>query len=68
MFPVPKELIEKIDNAKMDTYRDFDSEIEKSIKNLQQRKFEITVHFKGAHLFSFNKSLSRPGTVFSNTI
>lgn len=30
MFPVPKELIEKIDNAKMDTYRDFDSEIEKS--------------------------------------
>lgn len=30
MFPVPKELIEKIENSKMDTYRDFDSEIEKS--------------------------------------
>lgn len=30
MFPVPKELIEKIENSKMNTYRDFDSEIEKS--------------------------------------
>ncbi|MGX6962012.1 type III toxin-antitoxin system ToxN/AbiQ family toxin [Vagococcus xieshaowenii] len=30
MFPVPKELIQKIDNSKMDTYRDFDSEIGKS--------------------------------------
>lgn len=30
MFPVPKELIEKIENSKMDTYRYFDNEIEKS--------------------------------------